>query len=63
MQRTFLRKHMIDDCPKREIRCEYCTMPILAEQERNHLGVCGKVPIECPNGCKKGEVPRNEVRI
>ena len=62
VERAHLRVHMVDECLKREINCDFCKMPILAEQEANHLSVCGKFLLPCPNNCKKGEVTRADVR-
>ncbi|XP_033748936.1 TNF receptor-associated factor 5-like [Pecten maximus] len=62
VERTNLRRHIAEFCKKREIRCEFCNMPILAEREDDHLMVCGKYLLPCPNGCRKGEVPRSEMQ-
>lgn len=56
-----LRAHLQEDCPKREVKCDFCNIPITVEQEESHLTVCGKFMIPCPNECKKGEIPREEV--
>ncbi|KAK3084576.1 hypothetical protein FSP39_015701 [Pinctada imbricata] len=61
LEKSQLRAHLHDECPRREIRCDFCSIPILYEQEAKHLQVCGKFLIPCPNGCKKGEVPREEI--
>ena len=63
LEKSMLRKHLQEDCPKREVKCDFCNIPILVEQEESHLTVCGKFIIPCPNECKKGEIPREEVRL
>ncbi len=34
---------------------------ILFEDEVDHLTICDKFLVPCPNGCKKKEIPRGEV--
>lgn len=58
-----IRQHLLEECPKREIKCDFCDIPILYEQEESHLQVCGRFMIPCPNECKKGEIPREEVWV
>ncbi|XP_048776587.1 TNF receptor-associated factor 4-like [Ostrea edulis] len=57
-----IRQHLLEECPKREIKCDFCDIPILYEQEESHLQVCGRFMIPCPNECKKGEIPREEMQ-
>lgn len=61
LEKSMLRAHLQEECPKREVKCDFCNIPITVEQEESHLTVCGKFMIPCPNDCKKGEIPREEV--
>ncbi|XP_011456656.4 TNF receptor-associated factor 4 [Magallana gigas] len=62
LEKSMLRAHLQEDCPKREVKCDFCNIPITVEQEESHLTVCGKFMIPCPNECKKGEIPREELQ-
>ncbi|XP_061197989.1 TNF receptor-associated factor 4-like [Saccostrea echinata] len=62
LEKAKLRRHLQDECPKREISCDFCSMPIPFDQEEAHLQVCGRFLIPCPNDCKKGEIPREEMQ-
>ena len=50
-------EHEKQSCPKRNIRCDYCDMSGKAEDKENHLQLCDKFPISCPNECG-AEFPR-----
>ncbi|XP_013420704.1 TNF receptor-associated factor 4 [Lingula anatina] len=60
-EKRFLDKHRDEDCPKRKIACEFCKSNILFEEEIEHLNLCKRFPIPCPNGCKRKDIPREEV--
>ena len=32
------------------------------EEEIDHLTGCARFPVPCPSGCKKKDIPREEVR-
>uniref|UniRef100_A0A1I8G0B1 TNF receptor-associated factor n=2 Tax=Macrostomum lignano TaxID=282301 RepID=A0A1I8G0B1_9PLAT len=57
-QKRFLEKHRLEDCPKRDIQCQFCEIGLVAEQEAGHLETCPKFLVPCPNKCKKKEVAR-----
>lgn len=61
MQIRFLEKHKLEDCPKRITQCQFCETTLIADAEANHLQICGKFPIPCPNGCKKKEIIRENL--
>ncbi|XP_067928241.1 TNF receptor-associated factor 4-like isoform X2 [Watersipora subatra] len=60
-EKRFVDKHLRDDCPKRDMTCEFCKKTIAVDEEFSHLNVCKRFPIPCPNGCKKKEIPREEL--
>lgn len=60
-EKRFLEKHLRDDCQKRDMTCEFCKEIIAADEEMTHLNHCARFPVPCPNGCKKKEIPREEV--
>ena len=52
-------KQHSDSCPKRPWQCQYCEFESTYEVGMNeHLPVCTKYPLECPNSCEVGSVPR-----
>lgn len=62
LEKSHLRKHLQQECQKRGIRCDFCHIPIKQEEEQSHLEVCGQFLLPCPHNCKKGEIPREEVK-
>lgn len=55
LEKIVLKYHLHEDCVKREIRCEFCSVRMRAEDEVNHLGTCGKFKLPCPNKCSEGK--------
>ena len=52
-------KQHSDSCPKRPWQCQYCEFETTYNIGVNlHLPVCTKYPVECPNSCEVGSVPR-----
>uniref|UniRef100_A0A1I8IXW3 TRAF-type domain-containing protein n=1 Tax=Macrostomum lignano TaxID=282301 RepID=A0A1I8IXW3_9PLAT len=60
-EKRFLEKHRNDDCPKREIHCQFCEIRLIAENEAEHLEICPKFLVPCPNKCKRREVARERL--
>ncbi len=51
-ERRFLTVHKTNDCPKRPHSCDYCLLKgTYQEIQDDHLPVCPKYPVECPNEC------------
>ncbi len=51
-ERRFLTVHKTNDCPKRPHSCDYCLLEgTYQEIQDNHLPVCPKYLVECPNEC------------
>ncbi|XP_065887532.1 TNF receptor-associated factor 2-like [Dysidea avara] len=62
LQRQYLTIHAKMECPRLKIDCQYCH--ITGEHqfiEGEHKEQCPKFPIACPNKCKVGSVPRDDV--
>ena len=62
MQRQHLSNHLEDQCPRRKIYCQYCHVEgehqlILGE----HVAMCLKFPLACPNECDVGTVCRGDM--
>ncbi|XP_060586823.1 TNF receptor-associated factor 4-like [Ruditapes philippinarum] len=63
LEKIVLKHHLQEDCDKRDIRCEFCSMRMRAEEEVHHLGTCGKFKMPCPNKCSNGkELERENMR-
>ena len=60
--KKFLDSHLKVDCPRRKVNCQFCDLTLTQAEEIEHLDVCEKYLVPCPNGCKKKEIPRCEVR-
>ncbi|XP_052248428.1 TNF receptor-associated factor 4-like isoform X2 [Dreissena polymorpha] len=60
LEKVLLHNHMTDECNKRHIKCEFCAVRLIAENETSHLGVCGKFVLPCPNRCSNGKEVRRE---
>ena len=52
------REHHLRTCPKQPWRCQYCLFSGLREDAQIHTDICERVPVPCPNGCSRGDVPR-----
>ena len=62
MQRRHLIDHMKDRCPCRRVACQYCHST--GEHhfiEGKHKDKCPKFPLNCPNKCEIGSVPREDM--
>ncbi|KAL5016199.1 hypothetical protein ScPMuIL_006852 [Solemya velum] len=60
-EKVFLKRHLLDDCGKKETKCDFCEETILQDDEYEHLQVCCRFALPCPNECKIGEIPREEM--
>ena len=49
-------------CPKQPWRCPHCAFVGLREGGEEHLRVCEKCPVACPNRCETGHVQRARVQ-
>lgn len=55
-----LRDH-VASCPKQPWKCAHCDYAGRKEEEAQHNETCGRFPVQCPNGCEVGSVPRCEL--
>ena len=61
MQRRLLEVHVYK-CPKRPHNCLYCdTKGTYQEIQGNHLPVCHKYPVSCPNQCGVSSLERDQL--
>ena len=62
MQRRLLTEHVKDKCTRRNVACQYCqgvnTHHFIEGEHKNN---CPKFPLTCPNRCKIGTVPREDM--
>ena len=62
IQRQRLNSHLEDHCPRRKICCQYCN--IEGEHQLisgDHMMMCDKFPLTCPNECNIGTVCRSDM--
>ena len=60
--RRQLEGHLMRDCLKRQVPCEYCKkVSSFEEIMGSHLGVCGHVPLDCPNKCSGQKILRQDL--
>jgi len=63
LQRQQLKDHLNSDCPHCETSCVYCHAKINQTLiNREHKKVCPKLPLPCPNKCKVGSIPRENLQ-
>ena len=62
IERQFLTSHVETECPRRKVNCQYCH-DIGEHQfiEGQHQEECPKLLLPCPNKCKAGSVPREDM--
>ena len=62
IQRQYLEVHRFLDCPKRRYNCEYCNLSgTYKDIQDNHLPVCPKYPVLCPNQCGVSPLERDQL--
>ncbi len=59
--RRFLAVHKIYACPKRPHSCKYCQLEGTYKYIHDHLSVCPKYPVECPNECGVAPIERGQL--
>ena len=62
LQRRCLQSHINNECPCREVICQYCQ--IVEEQqfiEGEHVVLCPKFPLVCPNKCEAENILREDM--
>ena len=64
LQRQHLPSHVDNECPCREVHCQYCSAAgqhqfIMGE----HVDECAKVPLPCPNNCEVDSILREDMAV
>uniref|UniRef100_A0A0G4H0X7 RING-type domain-containing protein n=1 Tax=Chromera velia CCMP2878 TaxID=1169474 RepID=A0A0G4H0X7_9ALVE len=59
--RTVISQHKTG-CAFRKVPCDHCTQGVPFNAMVQHLSVCDKVPVPCPNGCGQNP-PRGELSV
>ena len=57
------KKHFAEDCLKNDAVCEFCRQRFNKADEVEHLNVCGKFLIPCPNNCGIRPIKREQVGL
>ena len=60
LQRQLLETHILEECPRREVKCEFCNTSVTAAELESHQESCPDHPVLCPHGCGM-TLPRKEV--
>ena len=62
MKRRLLSNHIKFKCPYREVKCQYCSNNVKRLfVDSTHLEECPKLPLPCPNGCRKVKLLREDL--
>ena len=60
--RKDLADHLTNKCPRRQFPCQHCNENgEYEERTTNHLKICPKVKVQCPNGQCQVSIPRCDV--
>ena len=51
----------VKKCPKRPWSCEFCDFKSMYDIGHDHLLICEKLPVPCPNACKINTIPLSDV--
>ncbi len=58
-----IEDHEANCCPKRPHSCEYCQLKgTYQDIQEDHVPVCPKYPVTCPNKCREGPVEREQLK-
>ena len=62
IQRQLLAKHQANNCLNRPHSCQYCKLKATYKEiQDNHLPVCPKYPVTCPNQCGVSPLERDQL--
>ncbi len=62
IKRSYLDIHEVFKCPKRPHNCDYCLLKgTYQEIQDDHLPVCPKYPVDCPNECGVAPLERDQL--
>ena len=61
MERRYIEDHETNSCPKRKLKCEFCTQVVDALDIIKHLEVCDENFVQCSNGCLANKFKRKNL--
>ena len=64
LQRQHLPSHVDNECPCREVHCQYCS--VVGQHQfimGPHVEECPKVPLPCPNSCGVDSILREDMEF
>ena len=64
LQRQHLSNHVDNECPCREVHCQYCSM--VGQYQfvmGKHVDECAKVPLPCPSNCGVDSILREDMEV
>ena len=61
IQRRKLDWHKERDCPKRPWKCNHCEHGTTFDKQRDHVSVCTRFPVPCPNSCQRERIERGQL--
>ena len=56
------REAHITNCPRRKVRCQYCTIVTEYHVLKQHFEQCPKLPLPCPNECGEDNIARESMK-
>lgn len=59
--RSELKEHQETACPRRIVSCDYCNIKVVYQRLVEHRERCNRFPVDCPNSCSIGKIPREEL--
>ncbi len=60
--RLRLKQHQSNECPKRPHSCKHCQLEgTYQDIKENHVPVCSKYPVSCPNECEVSSLQRDQL--
>ena len=62
IQRCNLKSHLDSDCPHHKTNCLHCHAKIVHKLYNKHKKECPKFPLPCPNKCRVGNIPRENLQ-
>ena len=62
LRRSLIHPHIREECQLRPFSCQYCSVKgTYQDIAGNHIPICPKLPLPCPNCCGSPEVAREDM--